>query len=513
MRFKPDNEKLFGIYRGVVEDRKDPLRLGRVRVRVMGVHTEEQGGALNKVPWEELVWAHQISPVFEGSISGSGAFCVPLQGSHVMVFFENGNMMQPRYFGTVSGYPVDAAKFSQLEKQDGFKDREEVYPLADHIPEHDWQRLSRIDKLGETYLILKEENLDLAVPIAFDGTPWDEQPPMFEAEYPDNNVFSTHDDYESSMVIELDSTFGKERFAWWHPSLSYMELNWEGRLVFRNTFHRWDICDGQVIMHYMDLHFKTIDKTMTFLLKESEFREILEDRWTRIGGLDWRKVFDDVYEVLMSSEITQIADTKHHTVDVDYKELTTANKESTISGNMIKYITGNYEKYVGGDYTLTVETNMFRSIAENDEKYVAGDIKSYTEGTEHRYCDVDYLVKAEDTISINGVNEMLTYSETTNIVYSEDEVEVIGETNIHIGSPLIEIGGGLVRLGPTVLMGQPIEPTGGDEPYDPEESEYIEVAEPAPPELPIEPLDPPPPHIPPKFPLKDVPIEMPKPGC
>ena len=35
---------------GVVEDRQDPLRLGRVRIRAFGIHTEDRG----KIPTSEL---------------------------------------------------------------------------------------------------------------------------------------------------------------------------------------------------------------------------------------------------------------------------------------------------------------------------------------------------------------------------------------------------------------------------------------------------------------------------
>jgi hypothetical protein len=35
-------EKLTGFYRGVVEDNKDPLKAGRVRVRIHGLHTPKK---------------------------------------------------------------------------------------------------------------------------------------------------------------------------------------------------------------------------------------------------------------------------------------------------------------------------------------------------------------------------------------------------------------------------------------------------------------------------------------
>ena len=44
---------------GVVEDRADPKKLGRVRVRCLGYHTEN----LDKLPTDDLPWAHPMNPI------------------------------------------------------------------------------------------------------------------------------------------------------------------------------------------------------------------------------------------------------------------------------------------------------------------------------------------------------------------------------------------------------------------------------------------------------------------
>ena len=40
-------------WQGVVEDRLDPLKIGRCRVRILGFHTEDK----NKIPTNDLPWA------------------------------------------------------------------------------------------------------------------------------------------------------------------------------------------------------------------------------------------------------------------------------------------------------------------------------------------------------------------------------------------------------------------------------------------------------------------------
>ncbi|MBU1483178.1 MAG: hypothetical protein KKH12_16060 [Gammaproteobacteria bacterium] len=68
---------------GVVTDRNDPKRLGRVRVRVPGMF--EPSGP----------WARPMT--VGGGGRNSGVFAVPQLGADVGVFFRNGNPDEPYY--------------------------------------------------------------------------------------------------------------------------------------------------------------------------------------------------------------------------------------------------------------------------------------------------------------------------------------------------------------------------------------------------------------------------------
>ncbi|NBW34068.1 MAG: hypothetical protein EBR30_03450 [Cytophagia bacterium] len=70
---------------GQVEDDEDPLKLGSVRVRIIGVHTEDE----NLVPTESLPWAQIMLPV-----TGSNSFTVPRIGDWVFGFFQDGEYAQ-----------------------------------------------------------------------------------------------------------------------------------------------------------------------------------------------------------------------------------------------------------------------------------------------------------------------------------------------------------------------------------------------------------------------------------
>ena len=55
-------------FTGVVEDRNDPSKLGRVRVRCVGHHTDDK----SKIPTADLPWAHVMHPVTDPSMNGMG---------------------------------------------------------------------------------------------------------------------------------------------------------------------------------------------------------------------------------------------------------------------------------------------------------------------------------------------------------------------------------------------------------------------------------------------------------
>jgi hypothetical protein len=125
------NEKLNSIYRGIVEDNDDPLKSGRCRIRVIGIHTNNKNEDLTDgIPTENLIWSQPCIPIF-GGISKTGIFGIPNIGSHVFLFFENGNIMQPRYFASIPGIPNIPPNGKY-----GFSDPNEIYP--DILGDTDW---------------------------------------------------------------------------------------------------------------------------------------------------------------------------------------------------------------------------------------------------------------------------------------------------------------------------------------------------------------------------------------
>jgi hypothetical protein len=88
---------------GVVEDRMDPLKLGRVRVRITGYHTDNK----NELPTNALPWSMPMQPILSAAISGKGNTPLgPLEGTWVVGFFADGaECQQPIIMGTIGGIP------------------------------------------------------------------------------------------------------------------------------------------------------------------------------------------------------------------------------------------------------------------------------------------------------------------------------------------------------------------------------------------------------------------------
>jgi hypothetical protein len=72
---------------GVVEDRNDPAFMGRVRVRIFGVHSTDR----TEIPTETLPWATPLFPATAASFGGIGATAPGMiEGTWVMGFFRDG---------------------------------------------------------------------------------------------------------------------------------------------------------------------------------------------------------------------------------------------------------------------------------------------------------------------------------------------------------------------------------------------------------------------------------------
>tara|TARA_A100001015_G_scaffold265553_1_gene314040 strand:+ start:536 stop:994 length:459 start_codon:yes stop_codon:yes gene_type:complete len=94
-------------FQGVVENRNDPLELGRVKIRCLGYHTSDK----SSLPTDDLPWATPVQPITSAAMNGIGTTPIgPVEGTWVVGFFRDGERFQsPVYFGTLAGIPQTTA--------------------------------------------------------------------------------------------------------------------------------------------------------------------------------------------------------------------------------------------------------------------------------------------------------------------------------------------------------------------------------------------------------------------
>lgn len=85
---------------GVVENRMDPLGLGRCQIRIFGWHHDGSEDSIQKIPVSDLPWALPILPC-----NNPKSFSSPETGEWVVGFFMDGLSGQfPVMFGVIPGF-------------------------------------------------------------------------------------------------------------------------------------------------------------------------------------------------------------------------------------------------------------------------------------------------------------------------------------------------------------------------------------------------------------------------
>jgi len=208
-------EKFYGIYRGVVEDNNpvnssnEELQDGRIKVRIWGLHSKDK----NKISTDSLPLAQPAYPVSPGSITGKGIWSVPVQGTHVFVFFENGDHMQPRYFATVPA--IEPPNSERPDSNEGFADPDDLYPLSTLMGEPDMNRLMRNTEVENTaWEYLDNSPISVVCP-GMEPMEWNVGDHS-EVTYPDNFVIET----KGRQTLEMND----QATLLYHNSDSYILL-------------------------------------------------------------------------------------------------------------------------------------------------------------------------------------------------------------------------------------------------------------------------------------------------
>ena len=243
---------------GMAIDRMDPLKMGRIRVRIHGYHTKDT----SDIGDTDLFWAVPVLPTISASLSGVGNSPTGIvEGTTVIGFFADGHEAQhPIIWGTLPGIPS-----SPDSNCGGFRDPNGKYPKFPD--ESDCNRLSRNEKISETCVQTKRDNIDECEIAKFspDGSrpKWKEKETEYNASYPFNHTYES----ESGHIMEYDDTEGVERIHRWHRKGTFEEIHPDGTEVHKIVKDNYEIVLGDDFCHIHGDCKITVDGEAKILVK------------------------------------------------------------------------------------------------------------------------------------------------------------------------------------------------------------------------------------------------------
>ncbi|HIN39089.1 MAG TPA: hypothetical protein EYM84_02305 [Flavobacteriales bacterium] len=93
-------------FTGIIEDRRDPLGIGRVRVRCFGIDNESR----KEQPTQDLPWAYPMLPFNNDQVVHP-----PKEGTWVVGFFRDGKEAQDRIvMGTINTGAFDISSSTEM---------------------------------------------------------------------------------------------------------------------------------------------------------------------------------------------------------------------------------------------------------------------------------------------------------------------------------------------------------------------------------------------------------------
>lgn len=280
---------------GVVEDRQDPLKLGRCRVRCVGWHSANK----LELPTNMLPWATPSVPINSSNVYA------PKEGDMVFGFFvDDENAQEPVMIGVLPGIPLRAANpkepftdprtDSQLSSSPRTpasktyntngtgiklteKSKAELYPRV--LDEPTTSRLARNDEnMSKTFIQERKDNVVKSIPTV-NGT-WTEPTTQYAAKYPYNNVMET----ESGHIMEFDDTYSKERIHLAHRNGSFQEWFPAGDKVEKITKDNYEIVMGNDRVYIMGKCYVTVQGDAEVYVKENAYLKVDKNVTATVKG-------------------------------------------------------------------------------------------------------------------------------------------------------------------------------------------------------------------------------------
>lgn len=286
------------IYRGVIEDNKDPEQIGRYRVRIFGLVDGNKSG-FESTKTEELPWAECIGSTAFGLIGQTGVSSIMHQGTWVYVVLQDDDPNFPIILGTVSGI----SKIDEL----GFGDPSGKFP---QVPGNDLGFIS-----GEKYNF--------------------------------NQTIKT----QCGHILEIDDSSGDERIHVFHTTGTYLLIDHNGDIwvngvrdatytIARDV--KWEIGRD------LSVH---VGRNADYVIDGNRTEHVLGTSDYTIDG--------DRTEQDNSNNTWTIKGNLTHTVNGNSTYKTDGNRQETIGGSSTINIGSSLTEVIGGGGTFDTSNVTF----------------------------------------------------------------------------------------------------------------------------------------------------------
>ena len=334
----------FSWFIGVVEDRADPKKAGRVRVRCLGHHSED----VNDIPTAELPWASPMMPITAGGNSGIGVSShFLIEGTWVVGFFRDPAKQEPVIMGALPGVNTkettnqtiaSSSEEGGKSTKGGFRDpRYSSNPNTTYaykkVPT--WDRDNRgetgtfprelyLDKPDTNVLAAEDSgvhdcnNLDMQgdYPEGFTrpkmtrkswntatGTYMMEAVSgMRDAKYPYNHVLES----ESGHFVEFDDTEGNERIHVYHRKGTFIEIDKDSNVVIKTTGNVTNIVAKNMDTYVEGNYTLSVKGNIEVYAIGDLTEKVKGDRKTTIMGTETLEITGDITETFKANITTNI---------------------------------------------------------------------------------------------------------------------------------------------------------------------------------------------------------------
>lgn len=417
-------------YMGVVEDRIDPLELGRVRVRVYGIHNQDKV----LMPTETLPWATIVMPTTSASTSGVGSTPNLVEGSFVMVFFMDPEDFQyPVVMGSLIGInspellEQNSIPIPRNSGDIGFQDPTGTYPDSEYLLESDLPKNARS---GST--------VGLRDRVTINGVGGFEEPEDLRPKrrYPYVDVKQT----EAGHIQEFDDTPGNERTYNQHSSGTFHEVRPEGSQVNKIVGSGYEIVAKDKNVYVKGICNIYVEQDCNLKVKGDYNIDVEGDLNYNVKGSTNFNTDEDVYfNTNGSFSLFTVRDTIINS-GRDIEMNTNGDMNLSVANTRTDNVYGDMKQSVSGTYSSISYGNTSQTIVGNHSSLVYGNSSVAYNANKVDSVFGNYAINVNGTSTIASVGENIISSRQTTSIASRNTVNIYSPSDVFVATGTINLG-------------------------------------------------------------------------